>query len=111
VFASRSGRSGTLGLPARFARVQSARVRRLLHILFILYCAEAGFFLVVVPWTASWERLSAPLASMGSSSWVTEPMVRGAVTGFGLVHLVWGAHDLLGWLERRRSRESESLRT
>jgi hypothetical protein len=82
-------------------------VRRLLHILFILYCAEAGFFLVVVPWTASWERLSGPLAS----AWVAEPMVRGAVTGFGLVHLVWGAHDLLGWLDRRRSRESESVRT
>ena len=35
-----------------------------------------------------------------------EPIVRGAVSGFGLVHLVWAAHDLLGWIERRRSRES-----
>jgi len=86
-------------------------VRRLLQILFILYCAEAGFFLVVVPWTASWERLSTPLARIGARSWVDEPMVRGAVSGFGFVHLVWGAHDLLGWLERRRSRESESVRT
>ena len=40
---------------------------------------------------------------------IAEPVVRGAVSGFGLVHLVWGAHDLLGWIERRRSRES--LRT
>ena len=86
-------------------------MRRLLHVLFILYCAEAGFFLVVVPWTASWEHLSGPLATLGASAWVAEPMVRGAVSGFGLVHLVWGAHDLLGWLERRRSRETESLRT
>jgi hypothetical protein len=81
-------------------------VRRLLHFLFVLYCAEAGLFLLVVPWSASWERLAAPLGSLGFASLVGEPMVRGAVSGFGLVHFVWGAHDLLGWIERRRSRES-----
>jgi hypothetical protein len=81
-------------------------VRRLLHVLFILYCAEAGFFLVVVPWSAAWERLSGPLALIGAGGVIGEPIVRGAVSGFGLVHLVWAAHDLLGWIERRRSRES-----
>jgi hypothetical protein len=31
------------------------------------------------------------------------PLFRGAVSGFGLVHLVWGANDLqalLGWRRR-----------
>jgi len=84
-------------------------VRRLLHVLFILYCAEAGFFLLVVPWSPSWERLAGPLATIGAGAVIVEPIVRGAVSGFGLVHFVWGAHDLLGWIERRRSRES--LRT
>jgi hypothetical protein len=92
-------------------------VRRLLHILFILYCAEAGLFLLVVPWSASWERLTSPLALIGVGGMIGEPMVRGAVSGFGLVHFVWGAHDLLGWIERRKSRDSlqpgtrESIRT
>jgi len=81
-------------------------VRRLLHVLFILYCAEAGLFLLVVPWSTSWERLSGPLATIGAGAVIGKPIVRGAVSGFGLVHFVWGAHDLLGWFERRRSRES-----
>ncbi|HVR29831.1 MAG TPA: hypothetical protein VMS86_09900 [Thermoanaerobaculia bacterium] len=84
-------------------------MRRLLHLLFVLYCAEAGFFLVVVPWSAAWERLAGPTGALGLGAMLGAPIVRGAVSGFGLVHLVWGAHDLLGWLERRRSRES--LRT
>ena len=32
------------------------------------------------------------------------PWVRGLVTGFGAVHLVWGAHDLDAWLSSRRDR-------
>ena len=81
-------------------------MRRLLHILFIVYCAEAGFFLLVVPWSASWERMTGPMGSMGVGALLSAPIFRGAVSGFGLVHCVWGAHDLLGWIERRRSRDS-----
>jgi hypothetical protein len=81
-------------------------VRRLLHILFIIYCAEAGFFLLVVPWSDSWERLAGPLGPAGFAALLGAPIVRGAISGFGLVHFVWGAHDLLGWIERRRSRDS-----
>ena len=95
--------------PALAGHVQSAGVRRLLHLLFVLYCAEAGFFLVVVPWSAAWERLVGPMGAAGLGAMLAAPIVRGAVSGFGLVHLVWGAHDVLGWLERRRSRET--LRT
>ena len=32
------------------------------------------------------------------------PIFRAAVTGFGLVHLVWGAHDLDELIFRRRLR-------
>jgi len=84
-------------------------VRRLLHLLFVLYCAEAGFFLVVVPWSAAWERMAASLGSASLAGMLGASIVRGAVSGFGLVHWVWGAHDLFGWMERRRSRET--LRT
>jgi hypothetical protein len=33
------------------------------------------------------------------------PVFRGAVSGFGAVHLVWGAHDLEVLLLRRRTPE------
>ena len=51
-------------------------------------------FLVIAPWTDAWERivLLLPLASLRllfAVSWV-----RGLVSGFGLVHIVWAAHDV-----------------
>ena len=35
------------------------------------------------------------------------PFVRAAVTGFGLIHLVWGAHDLDDLIFRRRVRATD----
>jgi hypothetical protein len=43
---------------------------------------------------------------MGVGALLGAPIVRGAVSGFGLVHFVWGAHDLLRWIEQRRARDS-----
>jgi hypothetical protein len=62
--------------------------------LFVLYCLEAGLFLVLAPWTEAWERvvLLLPLGFLRQLlglSWI-----RGLVSGFGLVHLVWAAHDV-----------------
>ena len=74
--------------------------------LFILYCVEVGTLLVMLPWTGYWDRLALSLPSVELQLGVLRPWVRGAVTGFGLVHLVWGAHDLDGWLIRRRRSQS-----
>ena len=62
--------------------------------LFVIYCLEAGLFLVVAPWTEAWERLLffIPVAALRSAfalAWT-----RGLVSGFGLTHLVWAAHDV-----------------
>lgn len=81
-------------------------MRGLLRFLFVLYCLEVGVFLVISPWSSAWERMVAPLALLGLDTFLLRPAARGAVTGFGLVHLVWGAHDSLFWLIRRRSRDS-----
>jgi hypothetical protein len=70
------------------------RADSLFKFLFIVYCLEAGLFLVLAPWTDAWERVVllvpvAPLRHLVAVSWV-----RGLVTGFGLIHLVWAAHDV-----------------
>ena len=69
---------------------------------FVLYCLEAGSFLVLAPWVSAWEGFLAhfPIGSFHDA--LLEPVVRGAVSGFGLIHLVWGAHDLEYWLARRK---------
>lgn len=64
------------------------------RIVFILYCIEAGIFLCWAPWSGFWERSLGGLPSLRLAALMLDPWARGAVTGFGLVHLVWGIHDL-----------------
>ena len=78
------------------------RSDQVFRLLFIVYCIEAGVFLLLAPWGPMWERTLAhlPLGPLGPA--LLHPAFRGAVTGFGLVHLVWGANDLQAFLASRR---------
>lgn len=78
------------------------RASSLLRLLFILYCIEAGIFLIFAPWSPVWDQtvLQIPLEWMRTLG--LNSVFRGAVSGFGLIHLVWGAHDLEALLARRR---------
>ena len=71
--------------------------------LFVLYCVEAGVFLTLAPWRAAWPHLLMAFPVVGLRNVMLEPLARGAISGFGLVHLVWGAHDLRELLRRRRA--------
>jgi hypothetical protein len=77
------------------------------RILFILYCVEAGVFLLLSPWSPRWDESVVRLSVSHLSFFLLHPIVRGAISGFGLVHLIWGAHDLDLWLtERKRFSET-----
>ncbi len=71
--------------------------------LFILYCVEAGLVLSLAPWNTVWDRLVVQLPNTAARNALLLPLARGAVTGFGLVHLVWGLHDVQLWLRERRA--------
>jgi hypothetical protein len=88
-----------------FVRYNPPRMRSdtVFRILFVVYCVEAGVFLILAPWGPMWARTLShlPLGFLGPL--LLHPLFRGAVSGFGLVHLVWGANDLqalLGWRRR-----------
>jgi hypothetical protein len=80
------------------------RSSALFRILFILYCIEAGTFLVLAPWSPVWDRTLIQISNEALRAVVLHPFLRAAVTGFGLIHLVWGAHDLDDLIFRRRLR-------
>ena len=77
---------------------------RLFRGLFVIYCVEAGLFLLIAPWREFWSTLvsRSALSETHLGVLLVVPWVRGAVSGFGLVHLVWGIHDLEGLLLGRR---------
>lgn len=79
------------------------RPSSLFRILFVLYCIEAGTFLVLVPWSPVWDWMLLQIPNELLRAIALYPFVRAAATGFGLIHLVWGAHDLDEIIFRRRA--------
>jgi len=80
-----------------------ARPDRITLFLFVVYCVEIGLFLVFAPWTVLWDRTLGQLPSQLLRAVALHPAMRAGVTAFGLVHLIWGAHDLTLLLSRRES--------
>lgn len=76
---------------------------------FLVYCLEAGFFLLATPWFDAWGRTCSLLPYGGVRDLLLSTWVRAAISGFGLIHLVWGAHDLDLLLRRRRPGGGASL--
>lgn len=74
------------------------------RILFVVYCVEAGSLLLLAPWGGVWDRIAFELFRPPISALVLQPFTRSAVSGFGLLHLVWAAHDLELLLSRRANR-------
>ncbi len=80
------------------------RASFLFRLLFIFYCVEAGTFLLLVPWFPIWDRTLFHLPLEALRSVFLHSLVRAGVSGFGLVHLVWGAHDLDELIFRQKLR-------
>ena len=70
-------------------------IYRLKRVLLIVYLLEAGFVLLLAPWSAFWERNvfveTFPLFGRG----ICLPAIRGAVSGIGLVSLCAGLLELV----------------
>jgi len=84
------------------------RLETLFRGLFLAYCLEAGLLLLVVPWTGGWERncLALPLANLQPLLFST--YFRAALSGFGLVHLVWVAQDVELWIAHGRQLRADA---
>ena len=56
-------------------------------VLFITFCLEIGFFLLVFPWTEAWENNYFSSFIPEWHRWWENMYVRGAVSGIGVVNL------------------------
>jgi hypothetical protein len=73
------------------------------RVLFAAYFLEAGFILVVAPWSGFWERNFFAASAPALQPWLQSPFVRGAVSGVGVVTALAGLAELGGILSFRRS--------
>lgn len=76
------------------------------RVLFAAYFLEAGFILVVAPWSGFWERNFFAASAPALQPWLDSPFVRGAVSGIGGVTAIAGLAELGGLLALRKSRRS-----
>jgi len=63
-----------------------------LRSVFVVYFGVVGSVLVLTPWSPGWHHLlyALPYTEL---QFLETPIARGSLSGFGLVHLVWAAHD------------------
>jgi len=79
--------------------------RRALRAAFILavvvYLTAAGWFFVLAPWSRFWATKIVSATPLWLSLWLDNPTLRGALSGFGLVHFAaaWS------WLEATMGRQ------
>ena len=88
-----SPREGQLDIGFIAYNRQPMDLERLLHFVFVLYCATTGVVFLLLPWSPGYDHLLA-FFYLPAVELLRLPLVRGAISGFGIVHLVWGLHDM-----------------
>ena len=56
-------------------------------LLFIVFCFEIGFFLLVFPWLNGWDRTSIPVMVPWLAGIWDNTYFRGAISGLGAVNI------------------------
>ncbi len=73
--------------PVPVPRLQYRWYHKASALVLILFCMELGLFLVVYPWTEAWDgNLFSGIVPEWHGYW-TNPYVRGAVSGVGVLDL------------------------
>jgi hypothetical protein len=72
-----------------------------LYFFYLLYCVEAGIFLLMVPWSALWVRNSMAQAPL-MGEYLMMGQVRGAISAFGFLLLLVAMHDFIDYCRATR---------
>lgn len=79
------------------------------RLLFVAFFFEVGFVLIVIPWSAFWDRnyfghLLPPLQAL-----LTNNFFRGAVSGLGVINVAVGVAELVSTVMTRVSQRPVSI--
>jgi hypothetical protein len=81
-------------------------VKRLLLVAFFL---EIGFVLIVVPWSAFWDRNYFAELVPSLHPFITNNFVRGAISGLGLIDVSVGLTELVSIVVTRSADRPTSI--
>ena len=72
------------------------------RLLYVAYFLEVGLLLILVPWSAFWERNYFAASLPVLHELLKNNFVRGAVSGLGIINLSWWFVDLAALMWARR---------
>lgn len=72
------------------------------RLLFIAFFLEVGFVLIVMPWSAYWDRNYFAQALPAVHGFITNNFVRGAVSGLGVINVAAGVSELVSLMLSRQ---------
>ena len=75
-------------------------MRRLLTIIYIVFCLELGIFLFILPWAAFWSQNYFTDHSPLFSGISHNNFLRGAISGLGLADIWLAIYEMLRLLHR-----------
>lgn len=81
-------------------------MKRLLLVAFFL---EIGFALIVLPWSAFWDRNYFAQALPAVHGLITNDFVRGAVSGLGVINVLAGLVELISMVASRQGDRPASI--
>lgn len=76
--------------------------RPIIYFFYLLYCVEAGIFLLMVPWSTLWVRNSMAQAPLMGEYLMTGAF-RGAVSSFGFLLLLVAMLDFVDYCRASRA--------
>ena len=79
------------------------------RMLFVVFLLEVGFVLIVIPWSAFWDRNYFAQSVPQLQALLTNNFVRGAVSGLGLINVLAGLAELVSVLTGRASDRRQSI--
>lgn len=79
------------------------------RLLLVLFFVEVGFVLIVLPWSAFWDRNYFAQLVPSLQSFLTNNFVRGAVSGLGLINVLVGLGELLSIVVSRAQDRPPSI--
>lgn len=82
-------------------------MRRLLLVVFFL---EIGLVLIVVPWSAFWDRNYFAQLAPSLGALITNNFVRGAVSGLGLINVSAGVEEIVSIVLARSADRPASIK-
>ncbi len=86
--------------PSRFARWHG----RILGLCLVIFAMEIGLFLLLFPWTRTWDLNWVPLQSQNWADIWMDPYFRGAISGLGLLNIYVAFAELMRQLKSLFSR-------